>query len=405
MLLSSRLPPAPPAARVCRRRLATKTQPPPPAGGAWQAVVGLEIHAQIAAAAKMFSAAPVAFAAAPNSLVAFWDAALPGCLPVLNARCVEAGVATALALGARVNRVSAFDRKHYFYGDLPAGYQITQQRVPLAEGGAVDVGFGADARQVRIARLHLEHDSGKSLHTAPAATLVDLNRAGVGLMEIVTQPDLRGGEEAAAFVHALLLLLRALGTCHGRLEEGSLRVDANVSVRPRAGAALGVRCEIKNINGLRFLAKAVDHEIARHVAVLEGGGQLVSETRTYDAESNTTLSMRAKEGEVDYRYMPEPDLPPLRLSDEYIARLHAALPELPRQAALRLVTQGLTLDDSRTLVDEPGGVAFMDECLALLPGEGALLSGWIVSDLFAALREQGLTLATCRAAPPRRCWR
>eukprot|EP00048_Salpingoeca_helianthica_P013449 m.200850 g.200850 ORF g.200850 m.200850 type:complete len:574 (-) comp15500_c1_seq9:243-1964(-) len=334
---------------------------------AWAAVVGIEIHAQIAAHSKIFSNSPLEFAAAPNSKVSFWDAALPGTLPVLNKRCVEAALATALALNARVNLHSEFDRKHYFYFDLPAGYQITQQRRPIAEHGHLDVGFGPQQQRVSITRLHLEHDSGKSIHTAPQRTLIDLNRAGAGLMEIVTAPDMHSGGEAAAFVEALVLILRTLGTCDGRMEEGSLRVDANVSVSRRDGSVRGPRCEIKNISGLRFLSRAIDYEINRQVALFEQGKPVISQTLTYDAEKNETRPLRSKESAVDYRFMPEPDLPPLRLAQHQIDAVLSSQPELPRAKVLRLVEQhGIALDDSATLVAEPGAVQYFENCLMLL---------------------------------------
>eukprot|EP00047_Mylnosiga_fluctuans_P018427 m.70829 g.70829 ORF g.70829 m.70829 type:complete len:511 (-) comp7608_c0_seq3:170-1702(-) len=371
--------------------------------GKWEAVVGLEIHAQIAAESKMFSTAPLVFAAAPNSQVSFWDAALPGTLPAINARCVEAGVKTALALNTTINRVSEFDRKHYFYCDLPSGYQITQQRLPLAEHGFLEYGFGQKSGRVTIARLHLEHDSGKSLHTAPSVTLVDLNRAGAGLMEIVTEPDLHSGEQAASFVHTLIEILKTLGTCDGRLEEGSLRVDANISVRPTGSVAFGARCEVKNINGLRFLSKAIDYEIGRQIALIESGQAVAVETRTFDAGANKTLAMRAKGGAADYRYMPEPDLPPLRISAEQIAAIRATQPELPRAQVSRLAASGVALKDSITLVEEPGAVAYFDECQRIAPRPAQAVASWIVSELFGHLKVSNTPVAASPVQPARLC--
>ncbi|EDQ93083.1 uncharacterized protein MONBRDRAFT_17321 [Monosiga brevicollis MX1] len=318
----------------------------------WQLKVGLEIHAQIAAHSKIFSSAPVRFNAAPNTLVQPMDLALPGALPVLNKRCVEAAIRTALACGARLNHESFFDRKHYFYHDLPAGYQITQQRVPIAEEGTIAAGFEPEAPLVRLQRIQLEQDSGKSVHTHGATTLVDYNRAGAGLMEIVTEPDLTSSTAAMNFVRQLIHILTALEVNDGKLAEGSLRVDANVSAHCPARGIDGPRSEIKNINGMRFLKKAIDFEFARHVQLLEAGETLVRETRYYDAATKcaTTIAMRSKEDDLDYRFMPDPDLPPLVLTEAearqrlsqldappQIAHVQKRLPELPRARVHRWV--------------------------------------------------------------------
>ncbi|XP_041462364.1 glutamyl-tRNA(Gln) amidotransferase subunit B, mitochondrial-like isoform X1 [Lytechinus variegatus] len=350
----------------------------------WSSMVGLEIHAQILSNTKLFSASKAQFMAPPNSLVSFFDASLPGTLPVLNRRCVEAGVLTALALSCSINMRSVFDRKHYFYADLPAGYQITQQRLPLAVDGRVEFTLFDERRKkppshrsVRIKQIQLEQDSGKSLHDEDnAETLVDLNRAGVGLMELVTEPDLTDGTDSAAMVRELQLLLQALGTCDGKMDEGSLRVDANVSVH-RPGEPPGVRSEVKNINSIRFVKQAVDFEIKRHIKLLERGEKIHYETRAFDNSLGITVPMREKEGQIDYRFMAEPNLPPLILHDNTtihrssqplrainVDTLRNSLPELPRSRRQRLADQyGMPLDVAHQLLSEPGLVEYFESVL------------------------------------------
>eukprot|EP00057_Strongylocentrotus_purpuratus_P012010 XP_011666484.1 PREDICTED: glutamyl-tRNA(Gln) amidotransferase subunit B, mitochondrial [Strongylocentrotus purpuratus] len=347
-------------------------------------MVGLEIHAQILSNTKLFSASKAEFMAPPNSLVSFFDASLPGTLPVLNRRCVEAGVLTALALSCSINMRSVFDRKHYFYADLPAGYQITQQRLPLAVDGQVHFNIFDERRKrppsyrsVRIKQVQLEQDSGKSLHDEEnAETLVDLNRAGVGLMELVTEPDLTNGTDSAALVRELQLLFQALGTCDGKMDEGSLRVDANVSVS-RPGQPPGVRSEVKNINSVRFVKQAVDFEIKRHIKLLERGEKIQYETRSFDNSLGITVPMRDKEGKIDYRFMAEPNLPPLILHDNTtihqscqplrainVDALRDSLPELPRARRQRLADQyAMSLDVAYVLVNEPGLVEYFESVL------------------------------------------
>uniref|UniRef100_A0AAA9SYS8 Glutamyl-tRNA(Gln) amidotransferase subunit B, mitochondrial n=1 Tax=Bos taurus TaxID=9913 RepID=A0AAA9SYS8_BOVIN len=341
----------------------------------WAAVVGLEIHAQIASNSKLFSGSQVCFAAPPNSLVSFFDASLPGTLPVLNRRCVEAAVMTGLALDCHINRKSLFDRKHYFYADLPAGYQITQQRLPIAVNGslAYSVYVGRKpsqmvTRTVRVKQIQLEQDSGKSLHDdLRSQTLIDLNRAGIGLLELVLEPDMSCGEEAATAVRELQLILQALGTSQANMAEGQLRVDANISVH-RPGEPLGIRTEVKNLNSARFLAKAIDYEIQRQINELENGGEILNETRSFDFKLGCTVPMRDKEGKQDYRFMPEPNLPPLLLYDSgslpsgadpqqviNIDQLRERLPELPRVTRQRLVQQyGMLPEHSCVLLGESG---------------------------------------------------
>ncbi len=358
--------------------------------GAWEVVVGLEVHAQVAVESKLFSAAACVFGAAPNSQVSLVDAAMPGMLPVINDRVVDQAVRTGLALGAEINRVSVFDRKNYFYPDLPPGYQISQYTRPIVGCGAVAVALpGGGERRVRIVRLHLEQDAGKSLHDRdPARTWVDLNRAGVPLMEIVSEPDLRSGEEAALFLAKLRAILRAVGTCDGNMEEGSLRADANVSVR-RPGAPLATRCEIKNLNSMRFLARAVAGEAQRQIEIVEDGGAVAQETRLFDPDRDETRPMRSKEEAHDYRYFPDPDLLPLTLSEARISRLAATLPELPdaREARFR-AAYGLDAEDARILVADAARADFFEA--AARGRDPRLAANWVTGALAGALNRAGL---------------
>src|SRR6202451_1602320 len=298
--------------------------------GDWEVVIGLEVHAQIVAEAKLFSGAATEFGAEPNTQVSTVDAAFPGMLPVINRHCVEQAVKTGLGLDAEINLTSVFDRKNYFYPDLPPGYQISQYQQPVVGRGCVtlDLPDGA-TRAIGITRLHLEQDAGKSLHDqAPRDTYVDLNRAGIGLMEIVSEPDLRSAEEAGVYLRKLRSILRYLGTCDGNMEEGSLRCDCNVSVR-KPGAPFGTRCEIKNLNSVRFVMQAIEIEARRQIAIVEDGGKIAQETRLFDTARGETRKMRSKENDFDYRYFPDPDLLPLVLDPAWVAELRAALPELP----------------------------------------------------------------------------
>uniref|UniRef100_A0A4W4ETM4 Glutamyl-tRNA(Gln) amidotransferase subunit B, mitochondrial n=1 Tax=Electrophorus electricus TaxID=8005 RepID=A0A4W4ETM4_ELEEL len=377
-------------------------------------VVGLEIHAQIHAASKLFSSSGVRFSAPPNSLVACFDASLPGTLPVLNRRCVEASVMTGLALNCTINRKSLFDRKHYFYADMPAGYQITQQRLPIAVNGSLTYSYlgGRKRNQVvtknvRIKQIQLEQDSGKSLHDDHRnQTLIDLNRAGVGLMEVVMEADMECGEEAAAAVRELQLILQTLGTCYGNMAEGQLRVDANVSVH-RPGEPLGVRTEVKNINSARYVAKAIDYEIQRQMEVLDTGGTILNETRAFDSKSGATVPMRDKEGLQDYRFMPEPNLPPLFVYESVasvpagvdptqvvvIDRLKAILPELPGVKRAQLVEEyGLLPEHSFTLVNEVGLMDYFERVIQKTKAEPRKVIGWVIKELLGNLNQNGLRL-------------
>ena len=310
------------------------------AGGSWEVVIGLEVHAQVVSASKLFSGAATAFGAEPNSQVSLVDAAFPGMLPVINRVCVEQAVRTGLGLNARINKRSIFDRKNYFYPDLPAGYQISQYKNPIVGEGVVvlDMEDGS-RREIGIERLHLEQDAGKSIHDRhPSQTYVDLNRAGVALMEIVSKPDMRSAAEAGAYLRKLRAILRYLGTCDGNMEEGSMRADVNVSVR-RPGEPLGTRTETKNVNSIRFVQAAIQYEAWRQVELIESGGEVVQETRLFDPDSGRTREMRSKEEAHDYRYFPDPDLLPLVLEDELIDRLRAELPELPDRKKARFVSK------------------------------------------------------------------
>src|SRR6202046_2724281 len=324
------------------------------ATGDWEVIVGLEVHAQVTSRSKLFSAASTAFGGEPNSHVSLVDAAMPGMLPVINQECVRQAVRTGLGLKARINERSVFDRKTYFYPDLPQGYQISQYKSPIVGEGEVAVDM-ADAETVRVGieRLHLEQDAGKSLHDQHATmSLIDLNRSGVALMEIVTRPDLRSAEEAKAFLGKLRIILRYLGTCDGDMEKGHLRADVNVSVR-KPGAALGTRCEIKNLNSIRFIGQAIEHEAWRQIGVIEDGGTIAQATRRFDRPRGETRTMRSKEEPHDSRYFPDPDLLPLELAPSLVADLKAHLPELPDDKKERFMREhGLSVYDAGVLVAE-----------------------------------------------------
>ena len=358
--------------------------------GEWEVVLGLEVHAQVASKAKLFSAAAVGFGAEPNTQVSLVDAGFPGMLPVINRHCVEQAVKTGLGLKAQINAWSRFDRKNYFYPDLPQGYQISQFKDPIVGEGVLTVERDDGSEfKVGIERLHLEQDAGKSIHDMdPNATFVDLNRAGTALMEIVSRPDMRSPEDAAAYVKTLRMLVRYLGTCDGDMEKGNLRADVNVSVR-RPGAPLGTRCEIKNVNSLRFIQQAIVFEARRQVDVLEDGGSIDQETRLYDAVRGETRSMRSKEEAHDYRYFPDPDLLPLVLDPEWIARIQAELPELPEAKRERMQSQyGLSAYDAGVLVGDPVRAEFFET--AAKGRDAKLVANWTLNDLSGRLAGAGL---------------
>jgi aspartyl-tRNA(Asn)/glutamyl-tRNA(Gln) amidotransferase subunit B len=359
------------------------------ATGEWEIVIGMEVHAQVTSRAKLFSGAPAEFGGEPNAHVSLVDAAMPGMLPVINAECVRQAVRTGLGLKAKINRKSVFDRKNYFYPDLPQGYQISQYKAPIVGEGevVVDLGEGAPIR-VGIERLHLEQDAGKSIHDQhPTMSLVDLNRSGVALMEIVSKPDLRSSEEAKAFVSKLRSILRYLGTCDGDMEKGSLRADVNVSVR-RPGEPLGTRCEIKNVNSIRFIGQAIEHEARRQIDVLEDGGKIDQETRLFDPGKGETRSMRNKEEAHDYRYFPDPDLLPLELAAEEIEELRQALPELPDEKKARFTKDfGLSAYDADVLVAERTVADYFES--AAIGRDAKIAANWVINELTGRLNREG----------------
>ena len=367
--------------------------------GPWEIVLGLEVHAQVASNAKLFSGAAVGFGAGPNAQVSLVDAAMPGMLPVLNRYCVEQAVRTGLGLKAKINLVSRFDRKNYFYPDLPQGYQISQYKDPIVGEGEVLVERDDGSTfTVGIERLHLEQDAGKSLHDQdPTATYVDLNRAGTALMEIVSRPDMRSAEEAAAYVKKLRTILVYLGSCDGDMEKGNLRADVNVSVR-RPGADLGTRCEIKNVNSYRFIQQAIEYEARRQIEILEEGGVIDQETRLFDPVKGETRSMRSKEDAHDYRYFPDPDLLPLELDPAWVKAIEDSLPELPDAKKARFQSQyGLTAYDAGVLISEQARADYYE---AAAKGRDAkLVANWVTNDLAARLTAAGTPISESPIAP------
>ncbi|MCU9847728.1 Asp-tRNA(Asn)/Glu-tRNA(Gln) amidotransferase subunit GatB [Defluviimonas sp. WL0024] len=370
----------------------------------WELVIGLEVHAQVSSKAKLFSGASTEFGAEPNSNVAFVDAAMPGMLPVINEFCVAQAVKTGLGLKAAINLRSAFDRKNYFYPDLPQGYQISQLYHPIVGEGEVIVDMGPGiARRVRIERIHLEQDAGKSIHDLdPTMSFVDLNRTGVALMEIVSRPDIRGPEEAAAYVGKLRQIMRYLGTCDGNMQNGNLRADVNVSVcRPgdyekyqatQDFSHLGTRCEIKNMNSMRFIQQAIEFEARRQIAIIEDGGKVVQETRLYDPDKGETRSMRSKEEAHDYRYFPCPDLLPLEIEQDWVDDIAKSMPELPDAKKARFVNDyGMTEYDANVLTAEVENAAFFE---AVAKGrDGKQAANWVINELFGRLNKEGHAIA------------
>jgi aspartyl-tRNA(Asn)/glutamyl-tRNA(Gln) amidotransferase subunit B len=374
------------------------------ATGDWEIIIGLEVHAQVTSNAKLFSGSSTAFGAPPNSQVSLVDAAMPGMLPVINVECVRQAVRTGLGLKAQVNRKSVFDRKNYFYPDLPQGYQISQYKQPIVGEGQVIVSVGPDSKgnfediEVGVERLHLEQDAGKSLHDQhPTMSYVDLNRSGIALMEIVSKPDMRSADEARAYVTKLRTILRYLGTCDGNMEEGSLRADVNVSVR-RPGEPFGTRCEIKNVNSIRFIGQAIEYEARRQIAVIEDGGVVDQETRLFDPNKGETRSMRSKEEAHDYRYFPDPDLLPLEFDQAFVDELARYLPELPDEKKARLIReQGLSVYDASILVTEK---AIADYYEAVAQGrDGKAAANWVINDLLGALNRAGKGIEAAPISP------
>ncbi len=374
------------------------------ATGEWEIIIGLEIHAQVTSNSKLFSGASTDFGSEPNANVSLVDAAMPGMLPVINEECVKQAIRTGIGLKAQINHRSVFDRKNYFYPDLPQGYQISQYQQPIVGEGTVTVSVGPDRQgnfediEVGIERLHLEQDAGKSLHDQhPTMSYVDLNRSGVALMEIVSKPDLRSADEARAYVTKLRTILRYLGTCDGNMEEGSLRADVNVSVR-RPGAPFGTRCEIKNVNSIRFIGQAIEHEARRQIAILEDGGSIDQETRLFDPHKGETRSMRSKEEAHDYRYFPDPDLLPLEFDQAYVDALAEGLPELPDEKKARLIAAlGLSAYDASVLVSDK---AIADYFEKVAEGrDGKMAANWVINDLLGALNKAGKDIEDSPLSP------
>jgi aspartyl-tRNA(Asn)/glutamyl-tRNA(Gln) amidotransferase subunit B len=369
----------------------------------WEIVIGLETHAQLNTQSKIFSGAATAYGAAPNTQACAVDIALPGVLPVFNRAAAEKAVKFGLAIGARINRKSVFERKNYFYPDLPKGYQTTQLELPIvAEGGTLQIQVGDREKTVRITRAHLEEDAGKSLHEDfHGMTGIDLNRAGTPLVEIVTEPDLRSSAEAVAYAKKLHSLVRWIGICDGNMQEGSFRCDANVSVRPMGTETLGTRCEIKNLNSFKFMEKAIDYEVRRQIEVLEDGGRIIQETRLYDPDRDETRSMRSKEEANDYRYFPDPDLLPLVVDEAFLDQARAALPELPQAMRERFMSDfGLPAYDAGILTTSRELAAYFEVTVNALGGEAKLSTNWIMGDLSAQLNKDGLEITASPISSP-----
>jgi aspartyl-tRNA(Asn)/glutamyl-tRNA(Gln) amidotransferase subunit B len=379
---------------ISEKRVAEKKDWIKGATSDWEIIIGLEVHAQVLSKAKLFSGASAEYGGAPNAHVSIVDAAMPGMLPVINEFCVEQAVRTGLGIKAQINPYSVFDRKNYFYPDLPQGYQISQFKQPVVGEGEVviDLDDGKSVT-VRIERLHLEQDAGKSLHDQhPTASFVDLNRSGCALMEIVSKPDMRSAEEAKAYVTKLRQIMRYLGTCDGNMEQGSMRADVNVSVR-KPGDKFGTRCEIKNVNSIRFMGQAIEYEARRQIGVLEDGGKIDQETRLYDPKRGETRSMRSKEEAHDYRYFPDPDLLPLKLEQNWIAAIKDSLPELPDEKKSRFMTAyGLSPYDASVLVAERASADFFEAVAA--GRDGKLSANWVVNEFFGRLNKEGKTIET-----------
>ncbi|TCD14497.1 Asp-tRNA(Asn)/Glu-tRNA(Gln) amidotransferase subunit GatB [Oricola cellulosilytica] len=375
----------------------------PGATGDWEIVIGMEVHAQVISESKLFSGASTEFGAEPNANVSLVDAAMPGMLPVINEECVKQAVRTGLGLKARINKKSVFDRKNYFYPDLPQGYQISQFKQPIVGEGEVVISVGPDRNgefedvEIGIERLHLEQDAGKSMHDQhPTMSYVDLNRSGVALMEIVSKPDLRSSDEAKAYLTKMRQILRYLGTCDGNMDEGSMRADVNVSVR-KPGGDFGTRCEIKNVNSIRFVGQAIESEARRQIAIIEDGGSINQETRLFDPGRGETRSMRSKEEAHDYRYFPDPDLLPLEFDDAFVEDLAQHLPELPDEKKARLVSLGLSAYDASILVSEKPIADYFEQVAAGRDAKTA--ANWVINDLLGALNKAGLGIEETPVSP------
>lgn len=366
--------------------------------GKWEYVIGLEVHAQVSSKSKLFSGSATEFGASPNSQVSLVDAAMPGMLPVLNSYCVEQAIKTGVGINGRINKYSAFDRKNYFYADLPQGYQISQFYYPIVQDGEIFIkDEEGNEKRIRVNRIHLEQDAGKSMHDrSPSNTYVDLNRSGIALMEIVSEPDLSSPFEAAEYVKKLRVLLRSLETCDGDMEKGSMRCDANVSVR-KSGSPLGTRCEIKNVNSIRNIMRAIEYEAMRQVEILESGGIIHQETRLFDADNGTTRTMRTKEDSEDYRYFPDPDLLPVILDDELISKISSSMPELPEHKMQRYIRDfGITEYDASILSSDKYVADYFE--VAASGRNPKIVSNWIIGDLFGALNKSGIEIEDCNVS-------
>ena len=367
--------------------------------GDWEIVIGMEVHAQVVSNSKLFSGSSAVFGASPNNHVSLVDAAMPGMLPVINRQCVKQAVLTGLGLNAKINKFSVFDRKNYFYADLPQGYQISQFKHPIVGEGEVQIELSdGSIHKIGIERLHLEQDAGKSLHDQhPSKSYIDLNRSGVALMEIVSKPEMHSAEQAAAYIKKLRSILRYLGTCDGNMEEGSLRADVNVSVR-RPGEALGTRTETKNLNSVRFIMQAIEFEVHRQIELIEDGGEVIQETRLFDTTTGMTRTMRGKEDAHDYRYFPDPDLLPLTFDDAFIDELKEGMPELPDEIKNRMVNEyGLSSYDANVLTEERETALFYE--LASDGRDRKITANWMSVELFGALNKAGIELAQSPVKP------
>ncbi len=358
----------------------------------WEVVIGLEVHAQVSSNSKLFSGSATKFGAEPNTQVSLVDSAFPGMLPVINQYCIEQAVKTGLGFNAKINSYSVFDRKNYFYADLPQGYQISQYKNPIVGEGEIILDLPSGTKKIGIERLHLEQDAGKSIHDIdPSNTFVDLNRSGIALMEIVSKPDLRSPEEVNAYIKKLRSIMRYLGTCDGNMQEGSLRADVNVSVRKEGDTNLGTRCEIKNVNSIKFMQMAIDYEAKRQVELLESGKSIDQETRLFDTKKNETRSMRSKEDAHDYRYFPDPDLLPLKLSDDFINEIKKNIPELPDEKKKRFIEKfNLTPYEATILVSDIETSKYFEEVVK--DSDVKLAANWIIGELFALLNEKNLEI-------------
>ena len=361
--------------------------------GKWEVVIGLEVHAQVTSNSKLFSGSSTKFGAEPNTQVSLVDSAFPGMLPVINEYCIHQAIKTGLGLNAKINSYSVFDRKNYFYADLPQGYQISQYKNPIVGEGKITLDMPDGTKTIGIERLHLEQDAGKSIHDLdPSSTYVDLNRSGIALMEIVSKPDLRSPDEVNAYIKKIRSIMRYLGTCDGNMQEGSLRADVNVSVRKEGDKKLGTRCEIKNVNSIKFMQMAIAYEAQRQVELLELGKSIDQETRLFDTKKNETRSMRSKEDAHDYRYFPDPDLLPLNLDKDLIEKIKKSLPELPDEKKERFIKDySLNTYEANVLVSEREISNYFEEVVKI--SDIKLSKNWIMGDLFASLNDKNISIS------------